>query len=803
VLLRPAIRALSKRPLLTFAAVATIALGVGANSGVFSVVQGVLLQPLPFRDPGRLVCVWQTHPSLGNLPVSYPDYIDWRAARSFRGLAAYTFQAMNKAPLAGEGAPEQVQATMASRELFPLMGIALLEGRSFTADDENERRHVALISEALWRRKFGASPRLVGRSIRIGPEEFTVIGIVRQREAFPVWADLWLPISLLEPMLRETRRFHPLEVVGRLQDGVSVAEAQSEMTALSANLARQYPATGKSIGAFVIPLLNQVTSSIRPALLIVWMAVGLILLVACANVAHLLLTRTMSRQRELAIRAALGASSIDLLGLLGTECLLLVATGGVFGAALAGLLIPLLKSMAVSYIPRMSEVALDTPVALYTLAGMLFCAALVAIPSLWRVSRADLGASIKQGDAPLFSGRSGRLGPAIMAAEIALAFVVLTGAILLTRSFDSLRQVDPGFRARNVLAMDVNLPSSSDSQSDGGWAAAADLFDNQLAPALRSLPGVVSVASANMSPLSLDRTETSRYASRFGVKGRAYSPGSYPAAQIRWVSPEYFATLGIPLLRGRLLNARDHEQPRWLINETLARRFFTAQDPVGKELLMNVDTPGVSSVEIVGVVGDTRDLSLDVDPQPTIYSIDTSPVVSLLIRSYGDPRLLIPAVTRIVRRAAPEAPITSAQPLEDLVNRSLARYRFTLSLMIGFAALAAALAGIGIYGVVAYAVGRRLREFAVRTAVGATPLRILGLVLSEGLAVAVAGVAAGSLLFAFATRLFRPVLFRVPPSDALSLAASALAVVAIALLAMAVPARRASRADPSVALRAD
>ncbi len=792
-------RALSKRPLLAIAAILTVALAVGVNSAMFSLVQGVLLKPLPFREPDRLVYIWQTHPNLGNLPVTYPDFVDWRTAKSFRGLAAYTFEAMNKVPLEGQGVPEQLQATMVTPELFPMMGITLLAGRTFSAEEETRKQQVALISESLWRRKFGASPLLVGRAIRIGPSEFTVIGIVSRRMAFPVWADLWLPLSLLEPMLQHTRRFHPLEVVGRLQDGVTLAQAQAEMTMISANLARQYPATDKSIGAYVVPVLNQATSSIRPALLIVWIAVGLILLVACANVAHLLLARAMSRRRELAIRAALGASSFDLLRLLGTECLLLVTSGGLLGAAIAALLVPALKAAAASYVPRLDEVAFDVRVALYTFAAIVVCAALSALPSFWKVACADLGQAAKQSDMQLFSGRVGRLGPVMMASEVALAFVVIAGAALVTRSFESLGHVDPGFSAGNVLAIDVSLPPARD-----GWAAAARLFDSQLAPALRGLHGVSSVAAANMAPLSLDRTEISRYASRFGIKGKVFSPGSYPVAQVRWISAEYFATLAIPLLHGRALTSRDHNQPHWLVNDTLARRFFPGEDPIGKELLMGVDTPDVNSAAIVGVVGDTRDLSLDIDPQPTIYMIDTSPVIALLIRSIGDPNLLVPAITRIIRREAPEAPITNAQTLDNLVGRSTARYRFALSLMVAFAALAGVLAAIGIYGVIGYGVSRRLREFSIRTAVGATPLHLLRLVISEGLIVAITGIAAGSILFSLtAVKLFRPVLFHVPPIDGGSLAASAVAVVAITLIAIAIPAHRASRADPHIALRAD
>ena len=788
-------RALTKRPSLTLAALFTIALGIGANSAIFTVVRAVLLRPLPFRQPDRLVYVWQTHPSLGHLPVTYPDYLDWRAARSFDGLEAYTSQAVNKGTLLGEGQPLQLQVAMTSQKLFPMMGVGFCAGRGFSAEEEREKQHVAVISESLWRRRFGASPTLIGRAIRIDTVEFMVVGVVRQREAFPVWADLWMPLSLLPPPLQQTRRFHPLEVVGRLRDGVTVAQAQSEMSAIGANLARQYPATDRNMGAHVVPMLSEMTSSIRPALLIVWMAVGLVLLVACANVAHLLLARTMSRQRELAIRAALGASSFDLLRLLSAECVALVVCGGALGAAVGGLLVSVLKNMAASYIPRMGDAGFDAGVALYTFAAMFVCAGTVALPSLWRVARTDLGQTMKQSDAQLFSGRAGRLGSMMMAAEIALAFVVFAGAILLTRSFASLRHVDPGFRTSDVLAMNLTMTGPD------GWASAQHILNDR---ALRAIPGVTSVAVANMAPLTLDRTELSRFSSRFGIVGRAFSPGSYPVAQLRWVSPDYFSTLGIPLLHGRLLTERDHNQPNWLINETLARKFFPGENAVDRKLLLNVDTPNVYAVEIAGVVGNARDLSLDLDPQPTAYLIDATPNMSLLIQSAGDPMVLAPAIARVIRQTTPEAPITLLEPLDHLADLSMARYRFVFLLMAGFAALSGILSAIGIYGVIAYAVGRRMREFGVRTAVGATPLRLLRLVLSEGLVVTMAGVVAGGLFFALiAARLFRPILFHVQSFDMLSLEASALTVVLIALVAMSVPARRASRADPCASLKAE
>ena len=565
----------------------------------------------------------------------------------------------------------------------------------------------------------------------------------------------------------------------------------AEMSVMSASLARRYPATDKNLGAFVIPILNQVTGPVRPALLTVWMAVALILLVACANVAQLLLERTLSRRRELAIRVSLGASTLQLFRLLGTECLVLVACGGLLGAAAGVIALPALKSFGTGFLPRLGEVGPNIAVSLYALVGMVVCAVFVALPSLRSVLRADLGQTAR--------GRIGRPGSLMLAVEVALAFIVFAGAMLLTRSFSALRNVDAGFQGGHVVVVQLTISTPGD-----GWTAATRLYNDQLAPALRALPGVYSVATANMAPLSLDRTETSRFASRFGILGRTYPPGGYPVTQIRWVSPDYFKTLGIPLLRGRMLTASDRGESHWLINDALARRFFPGGDPIGKQLLTGVDTPNVTAARIDGVVGDVRDLALDADPQPTVYLIDTSPSFALLVRVAGNPQRFIEAITSAIRMRAPEAALTLALPLEKLFERSVARYRFALWLMGCFAVLAMMLASIGVYSVIAYGTGRRTREFGIRTALGASPTRLLWLVLAEGLTIAGAGIAGGLGIFVLVVaELFRSLLFQVPPTDSLALMITAVVVGVIALLAIAIPAARVSRGDPQKALQAD
>jgi putative ABC transport system permease protein len=796
--LRYGLRALRKNPGFAIGAILTLALGIGANTAIFSVINAVLLRPLPFREPDRLVHIWQTHPALGPTQTTYLDYVDWRkAAKSFQGMSAYTFQATNQVPLLGEGEPEQIQATMVAHDLLSIVGVKMLQGRSFAADDEERAQRVVLISERLWRRKFGADPGVIGRAIQLGPSANTVIGVVPDREAFPSWADVWMPLSYLEPMLRETRRFRPLEVVARLKDGVSVEDAHSEISTIASNIGRTYPETNQKLGASVVPLLDKITGKARPTLLVVWMAVGLVLLVACANMAHLLLARTISRRRELAIRLSLGAAPGHILRLLLIESASIVAIGGLLGAVLASFLMPTLQSLAAHAIPRVGEAGFDTAVLSFTLAAIVITTLVIALPSYWEMRRANLSLVTRQGDAHLFSQRSGRLGPMLMASEVALAFVAFAAALLLVRSFSMLTAVPAGFKGEKVLAVDLSLSH----YGSGSWERARQTFETKLAPEIAKLPGVQAVATANMAPMSLDQAEISRYTTRFAVPGAQFEPGAFPVVQVRWVSEDYFKALDIPLLSGRSLRPTDLDKPRNLINETLARRFFAGQNPIGKQLLLNADTPQPQPVEIVGVVGDVRDLGLDIEAQPAIYSINTSPRFSLLVRSSTDPISLAAGVREIVHRADPEATIARVSTVAQIVNLSLSRHRFALWLMVGFACLAAALSVIGIYGVTAFAVGRRAREFAIRAALGARPAGLALLVLREGIVVSLAGMGAGLVLIWATSRLIRSVLFTVSPGDPAAMAGAGLLIIALCALSLSIPARRASSADPAATLK--
>jgi putative ABC transport system permease protein len=794
---RWALRSLKHSRGFAAAAILTIALGVGSNTSVFSVIRAVLLRPLPFRDPERLVMLWETHPEIRLLQVAAPDFQDWqRDSHSFDEMAAYTLQAMNKATLMGYGEPLQVQGTMVSSNLLTMLGIQPMVGRNILPSEDKGREHVALISESLWRRKFGADRSIVGKAIRLDGGEFTVVGIMPRRQAFPVWADLWMPISLLEPELETARQFHPLEVIARLRSGVSQDRAHAEMRSIAARLAQAYPATNRTVGAAVVPMAEQVSGRVRPALLVVWTAVGLILLIACVNVSHLLLARGAAMRRAAAIRAALGAGRSQLIRLFLTESLAIAVLGGALGLMMAAYLTPLLTSLAAGEIPRLADVSIDRGVFAFTFAISAMCGVLFGLPAAIQGARADLNDVLKQTSGLSFGPRLIRMGGVLVMAEIALSLAVLIGAGLLVKSFATLLQVDPGFRGQNVLTVQVHLPVTGYD-----WEKAGKFFRETLLPRIRQLPGVLEVAAANTIPMGIDRTERSRFATRFGIVGRVFEPGRFPVAQTRWVSPDYFAVMGIPLKRGRYLAESDHGKPVMIVGESLARRFFPGQDAVGQRILMDVMTPKPSAVEIVGVVGDTREFALDIEPEPMVYSVDISPTMNLMIRTASNAGNLAPAIRRAAHSANPELGVDEVRTMESVVEDSVAQRRFALLLVGGFALIAVALAGIGIYGVLSYSVATRTRELGLRIALGAGRREVLGLLLKECLIPLVPGLSIGCGIAFALTRIMASLLYRVAPTDPAAYAGAALFLSAITLLASYLPARRAVAIDPMQSLR--
>jgi predicted permease len=773
--MRSAIRSLCRRPAFALASIFTVALGVGANTALFAVIYTVLIQPLPFRDPGQLVRIWETHPALPQLQVTAPDFRDWRAqTHSFAALAAHTLSAMNTATLLGQGQPEIVHGAMASSNLFPTMGIQPIVGRNFNDAEERGKQQVAVISENLWRRKFAADPAIVDKQIRLDKQSFTVVGVVPQRQAFPEWADFWMPLSLLEPDLQNRRKSHPLEVVARLKPGVTAEQAQSEIQSIARRLAVAYPDTNATVGAYVIPLAREKTRDIRPSLLLAWAAVGLVLLMACANLAHLFLARMLERREEMAIREALGAGSGRLIRQVLGESLLLASAGGVVGVALALSMRQLLPS---------GPEAWQAPVWLYAIAISLVAGVLFGLPACWHVLRERNRLTVSTRS--VVRGRS-RIGFVLLAGEVAMAFLVLAGAALLARNFAALLAEPAGFQAERVLEI-PNLPFQI------GW--------DKLAPALRRLPGVQDVAAVNSAPMTLGPSDHSRFATRFSIQGRVFDKGSFPVTQIRWSTPEYFRVLGIPLRSGRWLTESEADQNRIVINETLARRFFAHQNPVGQSLIFGVMDPKQVSSEIVGVVGDVRDLGLDQEVEPMFYSISTGPVMTVLIKTQADPNQFATAVREAIQAVDPEIPISKIQPLAQNVADSLARRRFALQLLGIFGALAALLTAAGVYGLLAYSVNARVREFGVRGAVGATRGDLVIMILREAAMLMAPGLAGGLILALVFSSLMKSFVYRLSPLDPLSLGTAAVFLVLLTMISAWIPARRAAGVDPAAALR--
>ena len=781
-------RSLRRSPAFTLTAILTIALGIGVNTAVFHLIYTVLLHALPFRDPARLVHIAETHPAFPSFQVAAPDFFEWqRRASSFEEIAAYTFQEMNKGTITGAGEPEPVQCVQASYRLFPMLGIEPILGRSYSAEEESGKAPVALLSETLWRRKYAADPAIIGRKIRLDTTPMTVIGVVSQRQAQPDWADVWMPMSFLDPALTQTRRFHPLEVIGRLKAGVSIEHAQAEMKGVAASLAQSYPETNGNVGCTVLPLSRWMTGEVRPSLLIAWAAVLLVLLLACANVAHLVLVRTVHRSREMAVRAALGAGSSRLTRFLLAENLTVAVLGGILGAILARAVLPLfLSRLAPGEIPRTGSASYPPEVILFGAAATLLCALLFALPAILLSRKLDLQQVIRQS---LLSARHRSwFGASVIAAEIALAFVVVFGAGLLYRSFETILQEDKGFRSDHILTADTPLAFD--------WAKSQLLFDQRVAPRLAAIPGVRAVAAANFAPMSLNSTELSRFATRFGLPGQTYQPGTFPVAQLRWTTPEFFRVLGIPLKRGRLFTASDVNKPGLIINEALARRYFPKQDPVGQQLVMNVVSPQPDSQPILGVVGDVRDLALDLEPRPTLYTLGVSNRMSVLIRTQGDPAALIGAVRQTLHDINPDAAITALAPLDSLVSASLARRRFALELLSVFAVLAVLLTAIGVYGVVAYSLSWRTGEFAIRLALGARRAHLLSLVTRGFVVPAALGALAGAGLAILFARALRTQLYKLSPADPVVLAAAGSVLALLVFLSALRPAVRASSISP-------
>ena len=807
--LRYGARMLSRNPGVTVVTVLIVALGIGATTSIFSVVNGVLLTPLPYHEPDRLVMIWGTD-TLHNEDqtlISLPDYTDWKQRTDIFEDTAVLFASPNSdVNLTGGREPERVPVARVSSGYFNLLGVKFAAGRGFTPEEDREGNHrVAILSYGLWQRRFGGDPDLVGQAVKVNSFPYTVVGILPpdfqplSSLAMGLESGLWRPLAPNQGQ-QENRGWRWLRGVGRLRPGVSREAAQNQLRAVAATIETQYPESNEGRGINLVSLHEQVVRDSRSTVLILLAAVALVLLIACANVANLLLARTAAREKEFAVRAALGAGRVQLIRQLLTESMLLFALGGGLGLLLAYGGTEFLKAVSPGDIPRLEQVALDGWVLLFALGITLATSLVFGLLPAWQFSRPDLQASLKEGGRSGRTAASGRLRSALVVSEVALALVLLVGAGLLLRSFQSALAVDPGFKPEGVLTFQIELPMGKGTPYTG--QPARTVFVHELVRRLEALPGAETVSFADSAPLDPD----DNFAASFQLEGEAeLPPDQRPRARVRLVGLNYFRTMGIPLMEGRVFSTADpigrpeENAPRQIIiNKAMAERHWPGQSPLGKRIRMFGDS------EIVGVAGDVRLDSLEEAGKTTVYYY--APQVAynfttILIRTPRDPMSLSTAARKEVQAMDAEIPLHNVQPLAQLVSRAVAQRRFTGFLMGLFAAAALLLAAVGLYGVISYSVTQRIHEMGIRMALGAQSKNILSLVIGQGMALTMFGVVTGLVAAFVLTRFLENMLFGVTATDPLTYTGISALLLLTAAVASFLPARRATKVDPMVALR--
>jgi len=799
---RYGIRTLIKNPGFTLIAIFTLALGIGANTAIFSVVNAFLLKRIPYQDPDRLFWAERVMPQGSSEPIPGPFFIEWREQnRVFDHIAAYDNDNLT---LTGAGDPERLEVGLVSADFFPLLGVQPALGRNFfPAEDKVDGGHVAIISHGLWRRRFSSSREVIGKAVSLDDKSYTIIGVLPPDFRFFQAFDLWTPLALNPEQERGGQVFSLLKVIGRLKSGVTAERALSELEAIARSYKEGMPNTKSSFDGQVrlISLHKKLAGNMRLALLVLLGAVGMILLISCANVANLLLVRAASRQKEVAIRAALGASRSRLIQQMLIESLMLAGSGGALGLVLAlwvtKSVLALNSGQVFGDLSLLTEMTVDLNVLGFTLAVSLLTGALFGLAPALQFSRINLNDLLKEG----WQGSSGglyhgKLRQLLMVAEVALTIVLLVGAGLLVRSFLKLQEVRLGFDPRSMLTLRVSLPGPRYEDK-----ARRQAFFQQALQGLASLPGVESVGAINHLPL-MDYT----LAGRLSAEGASGSQGAKNvSAQIGLVSEGYFRTMGIPLREGRAFVESDEaESPKVVIvNETLARRLFPGESPVGKRVKTPVS--GKEPATVVGVVGDVRHRGLDKDVSPEVYAPyrqnPLSSSMSFAIRSRTEPASLANASRSEILKIDPGQPVYDVMAMEERLSKSVASRRFNLALLSVFALVALALASIGVYGVIASAVSQRTHEIGIRVALGALKGDVLGMIIRQGMALVGVGVLIG-LIGAFAlTRVMRNMLYSIGATDPVTFVAVTVILVGIALLACYIPARRATRIEPVIAIR--
>ncbi|MDQ3920483.1 MAG: ABC transporter permease [Acidobacteriota bacterium] len=798
-------RVLAKQKAFTAVAVITLALGIGANTAIFSVVNELLLRPLPYRDAERLVMLWEVAPNGRHQNnTSRGNFLAWRdQSRSYEGMAAFSDWRVN---LTGTGDPEEVSAQLASPNLFRVLGAEPMLGRTLTEEDgQPNAPDVAVLGYSIWQRKFGGDRSIVGKAITLNGTPVTVVGVLPANFQWHVMSksgtgrppEMWTPLPMPAGDAALHGRF--LLVVARLKPGVTQQQAETELKTIEGRLAAENPRYNKNYSAEVIPVRDQFVGNVRPALWILLGAVGLVLLIACANVANLLLSRAAAREKEIALRTALGARRSRIVRQLLTESVLLALLGSALGLMLAWWGLKALVAISPRDVINLEGVGLDLTVLGWTLAVSLLTGIVFGLAPALEATRVDLNDALKEGGkgAGGQSARSRGLRSVLVVAEVAIALVLLVGAGLLVRSFMRLQTIDTGFNTENILTMVVRLPASK-YKEDPQYVAFYRRAEEQLA----ALPGVRGVGIVNYLPLYGGLGS----ATGFTIEGRPEAPpGEGPGTNVRVADSGYFGAIGIPLLRGRTFTDLENSEPRHvvIISQSLAKEYFPGEDPLGKRISVAMFEKPYPT-EIVGIVGDVRYDSLTDQARPTVYfpySDLTYEFATFVIHTSGDPAELAPAARRVISSLDPDQPVSDVRTMSQVMSERVARARFNTLLLALFAGLATLLAAVGIFGVMNYTVTLRTREIGLRMALGAQPPRVLLLILRQGLLLTVIGIAVGLAGALALTRLMSTLLYGVGAADPATFATIVPILAVVALVACYIPARRATRVDPLIALR--
>jgi predicted permease len=779
-----------------FAAIAiiTLALGIGANTAIFSVINAVLFRPLPYREPARLVTVLHE----GSNPVAPANFLDWRAQNHvFESMAAAQIW---EPTLTGKDQPEQLHALQMTADMFSVLGVNAIAGRTFnTGEDQPGNEHVVVLSHRFWQRRFNADKNIIGQRLTLNGEGYTIIGVMPEDFQFaPFWAtraEIWTPLNLASRI--NDRRGQSLRVFARLKPGVTHEQAQSEMDAINNRLAADYPKENKGLVTSVDSLHEKVVGKSRTALLILFGAVGFVLLIACANVANLMMARATARRKEIAVRAALGASRSRIARQLLTESVMLSLVGGVLGLLLAMWGIEALKMLGPANLPRLNNIGLDYYVLGFTLGLSVLTGMLFGLAPVFQTRRVDLNETLKEGGRRASDGGSrASVRRLLVISEMGLALMLLISGGLMIRSFLRLLYIEPGFNPRQVLTMTVSLAGSEHSTE-----AKRAAFFNELMGRVESIPGVQSASAINHLPLGGDIWNLG-----FTIEGRpAPQPGESQSAVYRIVRPRYFQTMGVTLIKGRDFTERDNDAAPGvvIINEAFARRYFQGEEPLGKRI--NVSNDSRNPREIVGVIMDAKQSDLTLAPRPETYlphmQAASPRSLTLVIRSSSDMGALAQAVQQEVWTIDKNLPVSEIRTMEDVVAESIGQQRFNMILLSLFACVALVLAAVGVYGVMSYSVTQRTHEIGIRMALGASARDVLRMVVKQGMTLALLGVGLG-LIGAFAlTRLMSGLLFDISPTDSLTFTVIPIVLTGVALVACYIPARRATRVDPMIVLR--